>query len=121
MAEAGVSTIYHPYVSDMAEFIKGFDLVISAGGTTLKEVCAVGVPCVSFALGDDQVINATGMKDAGLIPYIGDLRENEYQKHVANVLHLTITPEYKDAISRKMRESIDGKGALRIARALMNK
>lgn len=113
------SIYYHPYISNMAEFLKDFSLVVSAGGTTLKEVCAVGVPCVSFALGDDQVINAIGMEKAGLIPYIGDLRTDDYKNKIIDILNSVISPEYQHTISVKMKNAIDGKGARRIAKALL--
>lgn len=113
------SIFYHPYISNMAEFLKDFSLVISAGGTTLKEVCAVGVPCISFALGDDQVINALGMEKVGLIPYIGDLRCDDYEDKIINILSDVVSPEYQHTISVKMKNAIDGKGARRIAKALL--
>ena len=41
----------HENVKDMASLMAGRDLAVSAAGTTLYELCAAGVPAVSFTLG----------------------------------------------------------------------
>ena len=45
-------------VSDMASLMKQCDIAISAAGTTLYELCALGVPTISFTFADNQITMA---------------------------------------------------------------
>ena len=115
----------HENVADMASLMLNCDFAISAAGTTLYELCALGVPAVSFTMADNQVISAKAFAAAGAIPCAGDIREN--QDEVLNAV-FQLMKDYSSGNSygkRKsaqtaMRRLVDGNGALRIARALKN-
>ncbi len=113
----------HENVSDMAALMLGCDFAVSAAGTTLYELCALGVPSVSFTMADNQTASAKAFADAGAIPFAGDIRENP-DEVLAMILGLI--KDFHDGNSyhrRKsaqtaMRRLVDGSGALRIAQAL---
>lgn len=111
----------HENVQDMAELMAQCDLAVSAGGTTLYELCAVGVPTISLSFTDNQLLAVQNFASQNIIPYAGDVRidmdgvldaicrfldekENTYSKRL----------EYSD----RMRSFVDGHGAARIAEAL---
>lgn len=96
------------------------DIAISAGGTTLYELCALGVPTISYAFVDNQLDNVKQFQADDIIAYAGDVREenivdkiNMYLKKYMNDMEL------RKKKSLQMQRFIDGKGAERIAEALI--
>ncbi|MCM1124064.1 MAG: hypothetical protein NC416_15895 [Eubacterium sp.] len=68
----------HANVSDVASLFASCDLAVCAGGTTLCELCAVGVPTVSYVMADNQRTAVETYAKAALIPYAGDIRPKSY-------------------------------------------
>ena len=113
----------HENVSDMAALMLGCDFAVSAAGTTLYELCALGVPSVSFTMADNQTASAKAFADAGAIPFAGDIRENP-DEVLAMILRLIKdfhggnSYHQRKSAQAAMRRLVDGSGALRIAQAL---
>lgn len=112
--------ILHENVTEMAALMAECDLAFSAGGTTLYELCAVGVPAVSYSMADNQLPGVTAFHRADLIPYIGDIRDNPsfYERAVTQLCLLATDAKARREQSLRMRMTIDGAGADRIAAAL---
>ena len=111
----------HENVSDMASLMTSCDLAISAAGTTLYELCAAGVPSVSFCLADNQLTAAKTFEEAGIIPCAGDIRCNcdEVLVKIMNfVTDMLGNFQKRLTAQATMRQLVDGKGAVRIAKAL---
>ena len=72
----------HPYVSNMAALLSKCDLAVSAGGTTLYELCAAGVPTIAFSMADNQRIFARKMAAAGACTYAGDVQDAKERRRV---------------------------------------
>lgn len=110
----------HENVQDMAALMAECDLAVSAGGTTLYELCAVGVPAVSFALADNQLNAVETFSKSHIIPYAGDIRLSLTDVTEAVILFLeesVCSYEKRKKSSRCMRAFIDGNGSSRIAAA----
>lgn len=120
MAEEDSRIVLHENVSDMASLMAGCDLAVSAGGTTLYELCAVGVPCISYAMADNQLPCTKAFENAGLIPFAGDIRNNPdfLEQTAQKLLELSLDFPLRREISARMRMAVDGAGADRIAEAL---
>lgn len=111
----------HTNVQDMAALMSRCDLGISAGGTTLYELCAIGVPSVSFITADNQLCAVQTFSEDQIIPCAGDARTS-LEKTIDDLTaflsgHKDSYSERKKS-SQRMRAFIDGKGACRIAAAL---
>lgn len=113
----------HENVSDMAGLMLCCDFAISAAGTTLYELCALGIPSVSFTMADNQIVSAKAFAAAGAIPWAGDIRENPDE--VLKVIIQSIKDSCgghscnkRKSAQAAMHELVDGSGASRIARAL---
>lgn len=52
-------------------------LAVSAGGTTLYELCACKVPTISFSFADNQEGFTEEMGEQGILFYAGDARKEE--------------------------------------------
>ncbi len=109
-------------VTQMAPLMQSCSLAVSAGGTTLYELCAAGVPTVSFSMSDNQTECATAIHETGVLPYAGDIRlEREIVE--AKILEFLKgyckKPERLAPAGQAMQKLIDGKGCLRIAKEMM--
>lgn len=120
-AEAG-NIHLHEGLTDLAPLMKECDLAVSAAGTTLCELCALGVPAISFAMADNQVEFALGFHRKGAVPYAGDLRQEGTDRVLKNILQLlaelVTDTDKRRLLQNKGRLLIDGKGSARIAKAL---
>lgn len=109
----------HTGVSDMASLMASCDLAVSAGGTTLCELCAVGVPAVSYLMAENQRTAVETFSQAELIPFAGVNRSA-----ISNILHFLIQmsgdENARKKSSQSMRAFLDGRGAVRIAEALLH-
>ncbi len=112
-------------IADMASLMKQCDLGISAGGTTLYELCAVSIPSISFSTADNQQTAVETFAAQNLIPYAGDVRASleAVITHILTFLQEKSCEEnsYEERkkSSQNMRAFIDGKGSVRIAQALL--
>lgn len=108
-------------VTNIEEYMKTADIAVSAGGSTLYELCACGTPTISYAFADNQLDNVHQFEQDGLINYAGDAR---YDKIVENIVQ-ELKRYQNDRILREqrsyaMQDMVDGKGAFRIVEALKN-
>ncbi|MBP5262384.1 MAG: UDP-2,4-diacetamido-2,4,6-trideoxy-beta-L-altropyranose hydrolase [Clostridiales bacterium] len=113
----------HSNVSDMKSLIRSCDIAVSASGSTLYEICACGVPLITYTLADNQLAGANAFADQGLASYCGDIRDNA-DDVIKNILdsikRLDGDKIYRQNLSRKMQELVDGCGADRIAKRLID-
>lgn len=92
----------HYNVSDMAALMKQCDYAISAAGTTLYELCALGIPAISITMADNQIIMAETFALTGAVPYAGDVRNkdaayisdnrNKHAAYTGNIQNRNIVP-----------------------------
>lgn len=112
----------HEGLTNLAPLMKECDLALSAAGTTLYELCALGVPSISYTMADNQLDCAIAFKKAGVIPYAGDLRREGLlavsEKIRTFLEQMYLLPGKREAAQDTMHRLIDGKGAHRIAEAL---
>lgn len=111
----------HENVSHMASLMAGCDLAVAAAGTTLYELCAVGVPAISYTMADNQLPAAEAFAEADAVPLAGDIRDS-FASVLTSVLEfmtdMSENEEKRKSAHQKMHALVDGKGALRIAEAL---
>lgn len=107
----------HKTVEDMKHFMEKADVAISAGGTTLYELCACGTPTISYAFVDNQLENVKQFQKDEIIDYAGDIRYDDVSNHVKKLLcRYEDSLELRQNKSEAMQKLVDGKGALRIAK-----
>lgn len=102
-------------VDNIKDYYGAADIAVSAAGTTLYELCAAGVPAVSYTLADNQFDNARRFQEDGLIDYAGDVRRDDYVARVSCLLsRLADDDEARTRRSEAMQALVDGRGAMRI-------
>ncbi|HOM01297.1 MAG TPA: UDP-2,4-diacetamido-2,4,6-trideoxy-beta-L-altropyranose hydrolase [Acetivibrio sp.] len=107
---------YMASTDKIADVMKAHDLVVSAGGTTMYELCALGIPSVIYSMVDNQISEAKYLGENGYLVYAGDVRtDNFFEKLLDSILTLASLDGALDEMSSKMRTLVDGKGCSRIA------
>ena len=121
---AGEHENVHLYqnISDMAGLMKRCDIAIAAGGSTMYELSAIGVPtlCFSFVENQERIVESFYQK--GYVVYGGNYRKEKecFAANVAAALEILAgSEELRRQCSEKMRRLVDGQGADRIAEALI--
>ncbi len=115
--------IIHKNVTDMAALMSQCSVAITAGGSTFYELCACGVPSVSYSLSDDQLLGAKEFDRLDIIPYCGDIRKDidkVIQTIFDNLNFILGNKNVYESHSEKMQQIVDGQGSDRIA-AILNR
>ena len=97
-------------------------IAIAAGGSTMYELSAVGVPTLCFAFVDNQEQIVDTFYQKGYVVYGGNYikeKENFAANVAASLEELAGSEEMRRQFSEKMRRLVDGQGADRIAEALL--
>lgn len=106
---------------NLSGIMKRCDMALSAGGTTLAELCACGVPTVNYAVAENQLPGIWAYETDGLMLSAGDVR-NQVEEGIERIVRLLQRMKENNtermAFSIKMRKAVDGKGAERIARCI---
>ena len=108
---------------NLAAAFAAADIAVVAGGMTLYEAAAAGVPCVGIAVVDAQrpALRAFARAGAALhVMPLGTTLSDKAAAHVADaVAQLVACRSCRQAQVAAGRGIVDGKGASRVARALV--
>lgn len=107
-------------VDDISKYMLMSDVAISSAGTTLYELCACGVPTVSYIMADNQKHNAKMFEEERLIRCAGDVRGEFDWACFLRLMEEFGDPNTRQELSRRMRGKVDGKGANRIIERIFN-
>lgn len=113
--EDGLSINLYQDVTDMASLMRSSGIAVSGGGTTLYELCAMGVPTIIRPGSDWEQNFASAMSRASGMPLVQDIDQT-----LSELTSLLTDPTARIALADRMHALTDGHGADRIAKALMN-
>lgn len=113
-------------VDRMAELMRSCDLAVAAAGTMLTECAAVCLPVIYYQVADNQKFNVSFWQGTGGMSFAGDVtkegdREETLQNICAQVKALLTDKEKLSAMKKALDGVTDGRGAVRIAKALLTK
>lgn len=102
---------------NMSKLMLDHDMAVSAAGSTLYELCACGVPTITYVLADNQIPAAVVFGDKGIMIDAGDVRKNpDFIRDLFDrIMDLAENKEKRIAMSQAMRTIVDGRGANRLA------
>lgn len=113
----------HEGVKSMSLLMEKCDLAISANGTTVYELAAMGIPTISFAMVEEQVSSAEALNSLGVVDYCGSSYQDK-EKVISCVCRrlLYYTENNNDLIklAHKAHNLIDGNGCNKIAKAILS-
>jgi UDP-2,4-diacetamido-2,4,6-trideoxy-beta-L-altropyranose hydrolase len=100
-------------VTEMADLMRECDLAISAGGTTLYELCAAGLPRLAVVLADNQQSIVDAMARQELVVSLGAATDLTAAAVAESVALLAGDRAKRDRQNRQGRKLVDGQGARR--------
>lgn len=108
----------HIDVKEMWKLMAECDMAVSAAGTTLYELCAIGVPTICFSFADNQILPGNAFAKYTPMYYAGDY-EKDKEAMFRTILEKTkalcmMSQKERAKISKQLKEVVDGKGAERI-------
>ena len=119
IAEGLPYIMLHRQVSDMRSLMLQCDAAVSAAGTTLYELCACGLPTVTYILADNQVKGAEAFAGKNVMLCAGDIRKDaNVVESIFSKLDSLKDGKIRQTAARKMQSLVDGNGAKRLAEEL---
>lgn len=103
LAQTHPSVHIHTNVTEVAALMASCDLAVSAGGTTLCELCAVGVPSISYLMAENQRTAVETYAKRNLIPCAGDIRPSASTQDSDSCIHHAST----NSVSLSITENPD--------------
>ena len=107
----------HVQPPGLAAMMAASDLAIGAGGVTMWERCAVGLPAVAFAAAANQRESLHHAAVAGLVYAMpgAPVTASALGAHATTVAE---SPWLREMLSRNGMKAVDGEGTARVARAM---
>lgn len=107
-------------IKNMSHYMERCSYAVSAGGTTLYELCACKIPTVCISFAENQIDFAKKMDEKKVMLYAGDAR---YIKDIGKDISEKLLEYMRDEELMKeriqnMTSLVDGNGAIRIAQVL---
>lgn len=112
----------HINVNYMSDLLRQTDIAISAGGFTMYELCACGIPMITYSFADNQILGVQGFHELGVAQYCGDVRDGEealWNKIIDALKFYSANYELNCKIALKSQALVDGYGAYRIAKFII--
>ena len=112
----------HEHVTCMKEIMKQCDVALSATGSTIYEVSALGVPLIAFYFAENQRQGAEMLSEITHVINCGNYADDAGQtvgNAVKTLLKCVKDKEYRETLYHEERSLVDGQGAARIAQALI--
>lgn len=107
----------HQNVSNMAEIMTMCDIAVSACGSTMYELCACGVPIITYSFADNQLPGINRFAEKGVAINCGDARRNielVIDNIVESIIKMSIDKAYRKKIANKVEEIICSNGVKEI-------
>ncbi|MCD8326608.1 MAG: UDP-2,4-diacetamido-2,4,6-trideoxy-beta-L-altropyranose hydrolase [Lachnospiraceae bacterium] len=110
-------------VPDMWNVMNGAKFAITAAGSTMQELCCMGVPIIGFSFADNQKKAVFMYAERGYSHYGGDylaLGESMIGEICRAAEQLCTDPSLRGRYSSKIMNLVDGEGSYRIAEKLIS-
>ncbi|GAB1511761.1 GNAT family N-acetyltransferase [Actinophytocola sp. KF-1] len=103
-----------PPTPSLPSLFASADLVVSAAGVTLLELCCIGVPTALVQIADNQAPGYAAAIERGLAAGLG----TDPRAHVPVLRDLLTDASLRTALADRARTTVDGRGADRILDAM---
>ncbi len=121
LEEAHDNVHIHRNVVNMAELMKTCDIAITAGGSTMYELCAVGLPMIAFSFVENQEKQIETFVQKEIIGFGGNYllqKQQMIEGVLGHLQELVNSFEERKKYSDRGKYIIDGQGVRRITEIL---
>lgn len=101
--------------ANMKNLMEECDIAISACGSTLYELSALGVPTIGVIVADNQINIAKSMEEKELILNLGNSQDLTKERLIYKLNELINNYELRKIMSKKQQKFIDKHGVLKLA------
>jgi spore coat polysaccharide biosynthesis predicted glycosyltransferase SpsG len=111
----------HKDVKEIWTLMSSCDIAVSAAGTSLYELCACGVPTITYVLADNQMNGEKAFVDNKAMLSIGDIRveQNYCERIIKAVIDLADDFTLRKQMADRETSITDGSGASKLADLLI--
>ena len=122
LVENQANIVLHVNESDMRSLICEMDICVSASGSTLYEICACGVPLITYVMADNQRMGADAFEKKKLSYNIGDVRnmDDPAEAIMSAIEYMSQQYGYRMDMAKRMQELVDGYGTDKIVDTLIS-
>jgi UDP-2,4-diacetamido-2,4,6-trideoxy-beta-L-altropyranose hydrolase len=122
LAQKGSGRItLHLAPANLFSLMDSSDLAISAGGQTLYELAACGVPTVAVCLADNQRGQLTALSTMGVLVNAGSVAADNLSRVGSEAARLATDRSLRAMMSAAGQQLVDGWGAERVAAAVVER
>ncbi len=118
MASSDPGLTLHPDARDVAALMRAADVAVGAGGSATWERCALGLPTLAVVVADNQREMIRRLADAGAVLGL-DMAGEDFDARLGEAFHRLCDPTVRQQLGRAARALCDGRGAQRVAEALI--
>lgn len=109
-------------LTNLSEIMSKCEVAVSAGGTTIWELCTIGVPIVGIAFVENQK-GIFPLEEAGILAKAVDFLKNEENAItliIKSIERLIEDNQYRSKLVYSAKNQVDGLGAMRIAKYIVS-
>lgn len=117
--EEGSNTRLIMNATQTAPIMESADLAVMAGGMTVFETAALGIPALILQIAENQKMIAAAWQQSGYAVDLGPLEDLHAEVLMQKVSDMMNNMELRRAMSMAGRSVVDGLGAGRVARAFL--
>lgn len=120
--EDAANVVIHENVKSMKEIMRQCDVVLTATGSTIYEVSALGVPMLVFYFAENQRQGAEEIERKTSVINCGDFSkepEEVVARAVKTLQRCALDKSYRELLNQEEKKLVDGKGASRIAETIL--
>ncbi len=110
----------HVQVENMAQMMAQADLCVGSGGTVTWERCCLALPTIAWSVADNQKELLTDCSEVGLV-YAPDGDQPTINDIAIHLQAMLQNSSLRKLMARKGSETVDGKGAARVAKKMLQK
>lgn len=112
------NVILYENVKQISKIMLQSDIAISAGGSTLYELCACGTPTLTFIMADNQELLVEKMQEKGYVNSLGWYDRIESNTLLNQLIELMNDYELRKDMSKHAKHLVDARGVERIVKLL---
>ena len=114
------NSVFYRQIYDLAPLMADADLAVGAGGSNTWERCCLGLPSIVTILAENQRVFIERLAREGIVVNMGWFEDVMPSTMAGAIERLVADKETLRDMSKRSMEIVDGEGAKRVAREILN-